>query len=217
MPSDDRPGKRSGAAAVIRPYEPFDLPGMYRVCLRTGDSGRDATPLYSDPDLLPHIYAGPYPIADPGLTFVAVDDQGVLGYIVATADTPRFETWLEDNWWPRLREQYPRELAADPGDGTEDWLRVAHLHESRFAFDELYERYPAHLHIDILPRGQRAGLGGRLMRTLVGALRSRQIRGLHLGVGSGNPGAHAFYLACGFTEERRAPWGSTMVMDLRAG
>jgi ribosomal protein S18 acetylase RimI-like enzyme len=202
---------------TVRPYEPFDLPGMYRVCLATGDSGRDARNLYRNPDLLAHIYAGPYPIADPGLSFVAADDGGVLGYIVATADTPGFETWLEDNWWPGLRERYPRELAADPGDGTEDWLRVAHLHDTRPAPDELYERYPAHLHIDILPRGQGAGLGRRLFRTLMEALRSREAPGLHLGVGSGNPGALAFYKAVGMTEARRTPRGSTMVIDLRAG
>ncbi|WP_214411136.1 GNAT family N-acetyltransferase [Sphaerisporangium fuscum] len=212
MRSAEKPAK-----VTIRPYEPFDLPGMYRVCLATGDSGRDATGLYANPDLLPHIYCGPYPVADPGLTFVAADERGVVGYVVATADTVGFEAWLEDDWWPRLREQYPRELAADPGDGTQDHLRVAHLHDSRPASDELYERYPAHLHIDILPRGQGAGLGRGLMGTLIAALRSRRVRGLHLGVGSGNPGAHAFYLACGFTEARRAAWGSTMVMDLRAG
>lgn len=45
----------------IRPYQPFDLPGMYRVCLQTGDSGRDATALYSDPDLLGHVFAAPTP------------------------------------------------------------------------------------------------------------------------------------------------------------
>jgi ribosomal protein S18 acetylase RimI-like enzyme len=200
---------------TIRPFQPFDLPGIYRVCLITGNSGGDATLLFSNPDLLPHIYAGPYPIADPGLTFVAVDDQGVLGYIVATADTLEFETWLEENWWPHLREQYPKTLTVDPHDGTEDWLRITHLHDAKPTPDDLYERYPAHLHIDILPRGQGAGLGRRLIHALVEALRSRRVRGLHLGVGSGNPKALAFYKAVGFTEERRAAWGSTMVMDLR--
>lgn len=188
---------------------------MYRVCLRTGDSGRDATGLYHDPDLLAHVYAGPYPIADPALTFVAADAGGVLGYIVATADTFAFETWLEENWWPALRERYPIEMAADPADGSQDWQRVAHIHRSRPRHDELYDRYPAHLHIDILPRGQGAGLGRRLMTTLLDALRARRVRGLHLGVGSGNPGAFAFYRAMGFTEERRGDWGSIMVMDLR--
>jgi ribosomal protein S18 acetylase RimI-like enzyme len=200
---------------TVRPYQPFDLPGMYQVCLRTGDSGQDATHLYANPDLLAHIYAGPYPVADPGLSFVAADEQGVLGYIIATVDTLTFETWLEEHWWPGLREQYPASLAQDPGDGTQDWLRIAHIHRARPTPDDLYEKYPAHMHIDILPRGQRSGLGRRLVNTLTDALRARQVRGLHLGVGSGNQGAFAFYQAIGFREERRAEWGSTMVMDLQ--
>jgi ribosomal protein S18 acetylase RimI-like enzyme len=198
---------------VIRPFTLLDLPGMYRVCLRTGDSGRDATALYHDPDLLAHVYAAPYPIADPGLTFVAADDEGVVGYIVGTADTYGFETWLEEEWWPALRDRYPLEAAADPGDGTCDWERVKHIHETRPYADDLYDRYPAHLHIDILPRGQGAGLGRRLMATLVAALRERGVPGLHLGVGSGNPGALAFYQAVGFTIERPGDWGDVMVMD----
>ncbi|MFJ2704417.1 GNAT family N-acetyltransferase [Streptomyces sp. NPDC087428] len=199
----------------VRPFEPFDLPGMYRVCLRTGDSGRDATALYRDPDLLPHIYAGPYPAADPGLTFVAADEDGVIGYIVATADTPGFDAWLEDHWWPPLRRRHPLSSAADPGDGTQDWQRVEHIHRPGPPDPAaLYDRYPAHLHIDILPRGQGAGVGRRLMDALLAALRERGVRGLHLGVGSGNPGAHAFYLRVGFTEHERQGWGSVMVRDL---
>lgn len=199
----------------VRPFGPFDLPGMYRVCLRTGDSGRDATGLYGDPDLLPHIYAGPYPAADPGLTFVAADEQGVLGYVVATADTHAFDGWLEEHWWPPLRRRYPHRPAAGPGDGTRDRSCVERIHRPGPPEpDALYERYPAHLHIDILPRGQGAGLGRRLMDALLAALRERGVRGLHLGVGGGNPGAHAFYLRMGFTEADRQDWGSVMVMDL---
>ncbi|MCX5140824.1 MULTISPECIES: GNAT family N-acetyltransferase [unclassified Streptomyces] len=199
----------------VRPYAPFDLPGMYRVCLRTGDSGRDATALYRDPDLLPHVYAGPYPAADPGLTFVAHDAHGLLGYVVATADTPAFDAWLEENWWPGLRHRYPGPLATDPGDGSQDWRRVAHIHHPDPPEpDALFDRYPAHLHIDILPRGQGTGLGRRLMTTLLEALRERGVRGVHLGVGGGNPGARAFYLKVGFTEHDRQEWGSVMVRDL---
>lgn len=37
----------------VRPLQPFDLSGMCRVCLRTGDSGRDATTLYRTPTCWP--------------------------------------------------------------------------------------------------------------------------------------------------------------------
>ncbi|MET9337064.1 GNAT family N-acetyltransferase [Nonomuraea sp. NPDC003804] len=200
--------------AEIRPFQPYDLPGMYRVCLQTGDSGKDATALYHDPDLLAHIYAGPYPAADPGLSFVAVDRRGVLGYIIATADTPAFQHWLEEHWWPGLRARYPRTMAADPGDGTLDWWCVKRIHDARPTPDELYDRYPAHLHIDVLPRGQGAGLGRRLMRTLLDELRAREVPGLHLGVGAGNAGAFAFYQAMGFSVVRPDSWGATMAIPI---
>ncbi|WP_336707940.1 GNAT family N-acetyltransferase [Oerskovia sp. USHLN155] len=199
----------------LRTFEPFDLPGMYDVCLRTGDSGRDATDLYTNPHLLGHVYAGPYPVADPGLTIVHVDEHGLGGYVVGTADTLAFEEWLEAVWWPALRTQYPRSLAVDPRDGTHDWERVAHLHDVLVTPDELYERYPAHLHVDLLPRIQGSGVGRRLIAELVARLRDRGVPGLHLGVGSGNPGARAFYERVGFVSARDEDWGSTMVMDLR--
>jgi hypothetical protein len=53
------------------------------------------------------------------------------------------------------------------------------------------------------------------MATLVEALRARQVRGPHLGVGSGNPAAFAFYQAVGFSEEHRGDCGSIMVIYLR--
>ena len=181
---------------TIRPFHPSDLPALYRVCLLTGDAGADATGLYRDPDLLGHLYAGPYPIADPGLSFVVVDDDGVAGYIVATADTYRFERWLDSSWYPVLRAQHP--LLDDPQDGTRDHVLARTIHEHVPADAPLFRRYPAHMHIDLLPRAQRKGLGRHLIDTLADALRERGVPGLHLGVDPRNVGGLAFYDRLGF-------------------
>ncbi|MFD6417882.1 GNAT family N-acetyltransferase [Streptomyces sp. NPDC060194] len=202
--------------AAIRPYHPSDLPGMYRICLLTGDVGRDATAKYRDPDVLGHLYLGPYPAADPALSFVVADEQGLLGYVVATADTAAFDAWLEEHWWPGLRLRYPAELAKDPGDGTDDWRTVSAFHRPHPSGGAPLDRYPAHLHIDILPRGQGAGLGRRLLATLFAALRERGVPGVQLGVGGANTDAQAFYRRIGFTEHGREEWGLRMVYDLSA-
>ena len=55
---------------TIRPYHPEDLDGLYDICLKTGDTGEDATGLYDDPKLLGHLYAAPYAVLEPDLTFV---------------------------------------------------------------------------------------------------------------------------------------------------
>ncbi|GAA4622162.1 GNAT family N-acetyltransferase [Cellulomonas oligotrophica] len=199
------------APAVLRPFHPSDLAGMYRVCLRTGDAGGDATRLYRQPELLGHLYAGPYPVADPGLTFVVVDEQGVGGYVVGTADTARFDDWLEEHWWPPLRAAHPR--VGDPGDGTQDHVLVERIH----AWERVVppEGFPAHLHVDLLPHLQGQGWGRRLIGALADALRERGVPGLHLGVSAANTSAIAFYERLGFTTETAYPWGRRMVLPLR--
>ncbi|ROS23823.1 GNAT family N-acetyltransferase [Cellulomonas sp. PhB150] len=196
----------------IRPFHPSDLGAIYRICLLTGHAGGDSSHLYANPDLLSHLYAGPYPVADPGMTFVVADEQGVAGYIVATADSAGFERWREEHWWPVLRAQYP--LVEDPHDGTEDHVLVARFHETWPTEDPVYAEYPAHMHIDLLPRLQGQGLGRALIETLADALRARGVPGLHLGVSKDNPGAIAFYHRVGFVTLEEHAWGLTLGLAL---
>lgn len=197
---------------TIRPFHASDLPALYRICLLTGDAGADATGKYRNPDLLGHVYAGPYPVADPGLTFVAVDDLGVAGYVVATADTYRFERWLDSTWFPVLRTQHPR--VDDLHDGTHDHVVLRELHEFAPVDKPLFRTHPAHLHIDLLPRAQRRGLGRQLIDTLAGALRERGVPGLHLGVDARNTGGLAFYERLGFTDSAVVGGARVLALDL---
>ena len=48
------------AMAEVRRYRAEDLDDLYRVCLETGDAGKDATALHDDPALLGHVYVGAY-------------------------------------------------------------------------------------------------------------------------------------------------------------
>jgi ribosomal protein S18 acetylase RimI-like enzyme len=181
----------------LRAYRPGDLPAMSRICLLTGDAGQDATALYRDPDLLAHVYCGPYPAADPSLSFVVVDDEGVAGYLVGTADTAAFTAWQDEHWWPALRARYP----PAPDDGTADHALVELIHHP--PHDEPPAGFPAHLHIDLLPRLQGQGWGRRLIEAFVAALAERGVPGLHLGVDPRNAGARAFYARLGFVPDEK--------------
>jgi ribosomal protein S18 acetylase RimI-like enzyme len=60
--------------------------------------------------------------------------------------------------------------------------------------------HPAHLHIDLLPRYQRAGHGRALMATLLAALRGAGAPRVHLGMVTANRNARLFYDRLGFYE-----------------
>ncbi|MBH0116856.1 GNAT family N-acetyltransferase [Salinibacterium sp. NG253] len=193
----------------IRPAGLYDLPGTYRVCLQTADAGADGSALYENPDLLGHIYVGPYLVGAPDLAFVIADELGVAGYVLGAADTRQFEAWQEREWWPILRDQYP----STAGDSLDDEL-ISHLHTPVTAPEAVVADYPAHLHIDLLPRAQGQGLGRTMLETLFEALRARGVGGIHLDVGEDNHNAIAFYRHLGFTELARGADSIYMGMEL---
>lgn len=192
MPSDP---------ARIRPYHPDDLDDLYRICLLTADNGQDATALFSDPELPGHVWMAPFVIFEPSFTFVAQDDQGVAGYVVATVDCRAFEQRLSDDWWPALRVRYP-EPAPEVAQAGPALARYAlnDIHHPWDTVDELACRFPSLMHIDLLPRLQGRGFGQRLIETLAASLREHGSPGLHLIVSGGNQKAIGFYRHVGFTE-----------------
>ena len=183
----------------IRPYRASDLDTIYDICLATGDAGADASHLYRDAKLIGHVYAGPYGVHAPGTAFVAQDESGVGGYMLGTAGTRAFEDTLEAAWWPSLRTCYPD--PADPRTPDERMQRLIH-HPVRMP-RRIADAYPAHLHIDLLPRLQGQGLGRRMIAHWLASVAQLGARGAHLSVGMRNERAVRFYRACGFHEVER--------------
>ncbi|CAN5738435.1 GNAT family N-acetyltransferase [soil metagenome] len=192
--------RNAAPVARIVPAGLHDLPGAYRVCLLAGDAGRDASSLHRDPDLLGHVFVGPYITAGAGTQLVVVDDEGVAGYLLFTDDTLAFEAWAEATWWPPLRERYPLR-----SDGSRDAELIANLHAPEKTAPELADEFPAHLHIDLLERVRGMGLGRLLIDQLLGELRGRGVRGVHLGVDPDNANAIGFYEHLGFRAVAREP------------
>ena len=181
----------------IRTYRPGEEQALYDICLLTGDSGVDATALYREPALLGEVYVGPYLRLAPSHAYVAVDADGVAGYVLGTPDTTAFEAECERSWWPPLRERYPLDRYPEE---TPDGRIVRLIHRPPAASPDVVERYPAHLHIDLLPRIQSQGIGRRLITTLLDGLSAAGAPGVHLGVSTANPRAIGFYRRMGFTE-----------------
>jgi GNAT superfamily N-acetyltransferase len=183
--------------STIRPFERGDLDACYAISLATGFEGGDASHLYRDPKMMGHIYVAPYALLEPTLALVAEDDEGVAGYAVGTTDTRAWEERLEHEWWPPLRAQYVDPADVSPETRTPDQRRAFMIHHPTKTPAAVTRDYPAHMHMNLLPRLQRRGVGSRLLdgwRTRAGAC------AIHVGVNRANTGGARFWASSGFLE-----------------
>lgn len=192
---------------VIRAYQPgVDDAALDAVCVQTADAGLDATGLLADDDIWPDIFLRPYLSRHPDLAWVVDGETGPVGYIVATSDTAGFERWFRSQWWSqRAPRWHSLTRTAAPGDASRQSEILGYADRRGTALAPYVDRYPAHLHIDLLPVAQGQGWGRRLIETLVSALRSREVAGLHLVADAANTGAVAFYKRLGFTPLHSSP------------
>ena len=190
------------APSRIRRCQKDDEDAVYEVCLHTGDDGQDAATLFDDPKALGHIFVGPYLKLEPQLAFVLEDPQGVCGYALGALDSKKYYEAYQTRWLPDLQARYP-----EPTGQPAHWTRTQHVYHEYYHPDifllDPYERYPSHLHIDLLPKAQGRGLGREMMNVLLGELAARGSPGVHLGMAATNARAERFYRELGFHELAR--------------
>lgn len=186
-----------GDGYQLRPALESDHAALEMVCLKTGDSGKDATAREDDPRLLGLIYAVPYQVHSPQYAFIVDGPNGVAGYVFGTLDSAAFYDWAGTVWFPKVAA-----TLTDPGKDRaawngSDWARYE-LHHPRFTYPSALHPYPAHGHIDLLPEVQGKGFGRKALEHVMAALKRDGAAGMHLGVGKTNLAAIAFYERLGF-------------------
>src|SRR5699024_148009 len=127
----------------------------------------------------------------------------VVGYALGAVDTVAFESLLDQQWWPRLQDRYPLSLLDTVPKGFLDAALIKRIHNAPRTPQELTDKWPAHVHIDLLPMVQGQGMGRKTMTALLDLLRQAGAKGVHLGVDPANTGAIAFYERLGY--QRFAP------------
>lgn len=188
----------------IRNVTMDDLPGLYDVCLKTGDSGQDATLLYENPNLLGEIYVGPYVKFNPDSCFALIDGEGsISGYSLSTLDTEQFQENCSRAWWSELQDKYQEPAVSS----RETWTLDDHLKYEIFnptpSPTEVLELYPSHGHIDLKPHMQGKGWGKKMMAAIDEALIRGGSPGMHLRVSHINHRALGFYANLGYPEIMR--------------
>lgn len=183
------------SGGIVRKFQEEDRPGLYHICLATGDSGANAVHLYDQKDMLGEIYVGPYLTFQPELSFTLIHD-GVAGYALAALDTSTFEDTLSTQWWPVILEKYNGRSPENFNDREKNLYR--YLQNPPLRPKEIVKHYPSHLHIDLLEKAQGRGIGKAMMLLVLESLREQGSKGVHLGMGAQNARAFTFYTKLGF-------------------
>jgi len=131
--------------------------------------------------------------------FVAQDrDTGsILGYIIGTANTHRYEKKIVLKMYWRI---FLRLFFVTWWHYPESFRTVFYwffTYETK-SIEHLYNEYPAHLHINILPGYQHMGIGKNLLDMFMANMSSRGVSGVHLGTSNYNFKALPFYRKNGF-------------------
>lgn len=185
---------------AIRAPRWSDTPAVYRVCFETGYPPETIADRRPTPELLGHVFAGPYLAFAPEWCRVVVDRGGVAGYLLAVPSTTAFERWAEAEWWPPLRVDHPRDA---PDASPADEAAAVWLAEPPTSPAPIAAAYPAHLHIDFLDRLRGLGFARVLIDDLCDRLAAAGVPGVHLGVSPRNANAIGLYTHLGFTELER--------------
>ena len=167
----------------IREMEMRDIPAAERICLLTASANlrKDAAARENTLWLYNRYYTRAC-LAD---CFVAVNEADeAVGYILCAPD---YKTYCESF---RKNE-------------CKDIRKLGFLRGVRAYFEpklqkKYAKRYPAHLHIDLLPEAQGQGMGTALMDALKSHLRAENVSGVFLCVGRDNKKALRFYKKQGF-------------------
>lgn len=189
----------------IRPYRPTDEPAIIEITFKTGLVGEDLTGRgYCDDARLWYlIFIGYYTSYEPENFFVATESETgkVIGFICGTPDTLKQEIRFREKMIPRIglhffgytSWRYPRTFKTVFG------LLRFYISDREDAGDErVIAKYPAHLHINLLPGFQSQGTGTRLMKHFEAHMWDLGIQGLHLGTTNKNLKAVPFYQKMGF-------------------
>ncbi|MTH95705.1 N-acetyltransferase [Roseibium sp. RKSG952] len=182
----------------IREFQLDDLPVLFAISIKTGLSGGDASHLYLDPNMIGHIYSAPYAVLEPRFALVVEDRQGVAGFAVGTIDTEAWEDRLEREWWPRLRKLYPDPAGKPREAWSADERRAFMIHHPARTPEWVDRHYPAHVHINLLPRAQGAGVGRRLLNSWLSLAAVHGKKRIHVGVNAANGRAIRFWQRSGF-------------------
>ena len=180
----------------VRAFTAADRDAVRSIAFDTGFMGESIAWLWRDRDSFADLVTNYYLDREPESVVVAEQNGAVVGYLTGGVDSQRSRGAVAHE----IRRLLRRGALLKPGVARFLWRSTFDVIRDREALDEALSdsRWPAHLHINLLPEGRGRGLGRRLMTTWLDRLRGANVPGVHLGTFAENHPAIRFFESCGF-------------------
>lgn len=190
----------SDGELIVRGYRPEDRADVRRICHVTGYMGETAEWYWADEESFADAWTGYYTDKEPESASVVEIDGQVAGYLVGCRDTRKADP--PENIIARHLIG-GRHLLVRRGTAPFVWRALRDIvvdgFMRRLPERATYDpRWPAHLHIDLLPEARGRGAGRLLMQRWLDQLRRDGIAGCHVGTLAENTSAIAFFQSTGF-------------------
>jgi ribosomal protein S18 acetylase RimI-like enzyme len=193
------PDNAGAGEVLVRPYQTADRPQVRYICHVTGYMGEPVDWLWRDTESFGNPFTSSYTDGEPESALVAELDGTVAGYLLGCVDS-------RTTWNPAAifgRHLVRRGIGLRPGTAGVVWRSLGDvaldaMHRRLPPFSAYDERWPAHLHIDLLPAIRGHGVGARLMHRWLETLQEMRVPGCHLETLGQNDGAIAFFESMGF-------------------
>jgi ribosomal protein S18 acetylase RimI-like enzyme len=183
----------------VRSFRPGDRAAVREICYQTGFMGEPATSFWRHQESWADLWTSYYTDREPESLFVATLDDSVVGYLtgcVTTAAAPRTDELIQAvirKYWLLFHPGTAGFLYRGMLDSIRDGERA------RGDFSD--PRWPAHLHINLLPAGRGTGLGRALMERWLHQLKEANSAGCHLATLVENTPAASFFEKMGFRKQ----------------
>lgn len=183
--------------AKVRAFEVKDAKNLREICLATSSF---PTETQKQKNFLYYLYNDYYTEFEPESCFVLADDNDeAVGYILCAKDFDTYSENFDKFYMPRIVQLGMKYHFMA-------WMEI-------FIHRIAKKKYPAHLHIDIMPEYQGKGYGRKLISALKAHLKEQGIPYVMLSVGANNKGVIAFYKKNGFTVARNFLGNKIMISE----
>ena len=177
----------------VRKYVEGDREAIQEICYLTGYMGDSAERFWRHKESFVEMWTSYYIDQEPESVYVATIDEAVVGYLTGCMDTSLATLSIH-------AQIIKYGLLFRPGTAGFLWRGIIDsIRDKQVARAALMdERWPAHLHINLLPAARGSGLGRALMERWLTQLKNSGSPGCHLSTLVENTGAVSFFERVGF-------------------